>query len=218
MAAAAAAASAAGGEAPIQQEFSPPVPCRARRPAVEEARPAGADSGALVQWTLPRAPIHYEDFRLRALYETIPVPKQGPKRRRWLTCPSVQYELLARMTVDLPDCLEAAAVPGVERVALRLSNVMEGATADDIPPVVAWEWECCSPPYLGERDPHFHHQDARTERRVRQESGILVSATQVEGTQINISARRDKYVPTPTLWSALEVPCGFPARSPRVVV
>jgi len=73
---------------------------------------------------------------------------------------------------------------------LRLSNVMDGATVDDMPPVVAWEWACSSPPYLGNGDPHFHHQDARTERRVREASGILVRASQVESTQVHAWARR----------------------------
>jgi len=50
---------------------------------------------------------------------------------------------------------------------------------------------------------------------VRDASGSLVSATQVESTQIHVSARRDYYVPTPTWWSALEVPYEFPARMPR---
>ena len=121
------------------------------------------------------------------------------------------------MTADLLAILEAADAPWVERVALRLSHVMDAATADDIGPVVAWEWPCCSPPYLGERDPHFHHQDARSESRVREASGILVSAAQVESTEIHVSARRNYYVPTPTWWSAMEVPYGFPARMPRVV-
>jgi len=129
----------------------------------------------------------------------------------------VQYELPAGVTADLPALLEAADAPWVERLAVRLSNVMDEATAGDDTPVVAWEWACCSPPYLGERDPHFHQQDSRTERRVRDASGILVIATQVESTQIHVSARRDYYVPTPTWWSALEVPYGFPARMPRIV-
>jgi len=129
----------------------------------------------------------------------------------------LQYELPAGVTTDLPALLKAADVPWVERVASRLSNGMDGATADDIPPVFAWEWACCSPPYLGERNPHFHHQDARTERRVWEATGILVSAAQDESTQIHVSARRDYYVPTPTWWSALEVPHGSPARVPRVV-
>jgi len=119
------------------------------------------------------------ECRLRALYEAIPVPKQGPAWNRWLTRHPVQYELPAGVTSDLPDLLEAADAPWVERVAVRLSNMMDEATAGDAPPVVAWEWACCSPPYLGERDPRVHHQDARTERRVRDASGILVSATQV---------------------------------------
>jgi len=55
---------------------------------------------------------------------------------------------------------------------------MDEATAGDFPPVVAWEWACCSPAFLGESEPYFHHQDALTERRVRQASGILVSASQ----------------------------------------
>jgi len=129
----------------------------------------------------------------------------------------VQYELPAGVTADIPALLEAADALWVERVAVRLSNVMDEATAGDVPIVVAWEWACCSPPYLGERDPHFHHQDARTERRVRDASDILVSATQVESTQIHVSARRDYYVPTPTWWSAMEVLYGFPARMPRIV-
>ena len=70
---------------------------------------------------------------------------------------------------------------------------------------------------MGERDPHFHHQDARTERRVRDASVILVSATQVESTQIHVCAPRDYFVPTPTWWSALEVLYGFPAMMPRIV-
>jgi len=118
---------------------------------------------------------------------------------------------------NLPALLEAAHAPWVERVAVRLSNVMDEVTAGDVPPVVAWEWACCSPPYLGEKDPHFHHQDARTESRVRDASGILVRATQVESTQIHVSARRDYYVPTLTWWLALEVPYGFPAMMPRIV-
>ena len=81
------------------------------------------------------------------------------------------------MATDLSALQEAGDAPWVERVAARLSNVMDGATADDVPPVVAWEWACCSPPYLGETDPHFNHQDARTERRVREASGILVRAS-----------------------------------------
>jgi len=121
------------------------------------------------------------------------------------------------MTADLLALLEAADAPWVERVAVRLSNLTEEATAGDFPPVVAWKWACSSPPLLGERDPHFHHQDARTERRVRDASGILLSAPQVESTQINVSARQDYYVPTPTWWSAFEVPYGFPARMPRIV-
>jgi len=71
-------------------------------------------------------------------------------------------------------------------------------------------------PVLGEGDPHFHHQDARTERRVREASVILVRASQVESTQVYASARRAYYVPTPSWWSAMEVPFGFPARMPRI--
>jgi len=193
------------------------VPLRVRPPAVEEAGPAGAESGALVQWTPPHAPIQLGECRLRALYEAIPVPKQGPAWQRRLTRHPVQYELPAGVTADLPAALRAADAPWVERVTVRLSKVMDGATADEIPPVVPWKWACCSPPYLGERNPHFHRRDARTERRVREVSGILVSASQVDSTQIHVSARRDYYVPMPTWWSVLEVPYGFPARTPRVV-
>jgi len=103
----------------------------------------------------------------------------------------------------------------LERVTARLSNVMDGATADDVPPVVAWEWACCPPPYLGEGDRHFHHKDARTERRVRVASGILVRASQVESSQVHTSTRRAYYAPTPSWWSAMDVPFGFPARMPR---
>ena len=157
------------------------------------------------------------ECRLRALYEAIPVPKQGPAWQRWLTRHPVQYELPAGVTADLPALIEAEDGPWVERVAVCLSNVMAEATADDMPPVVAWEWTWCSPPYLGERHPHFHRKDARPERRVLEASGILVSDAQVESTQIHVSARRDYNVPTPTWWSALEVPCGFPERMPRIV-
>jgi len=52
---------------------------------------------------------------------------------------------------------------------------------------------------------------------VREASGTLVSAAQVESTQIHVSARREYYVPTTTGWSALEVTYGIPARMPRVV-
>jgi len=177
---------------------------------VEKADPAGVESGGPVQWTPPHAPIRLGECRLRVQYEAIPVPKQGPAWKRWLTRHPAQYELPAGVTADLPALLESANEPWVERVALRLTNVMDGVTADDIPPVFAWEWACCSPPYLGERDPHFHHQDPRPERRARKASGILVSAAQVESTQIHVSARRDYYVPTPTWWSALEVLTAFP--------
>jgi len=105
----------------------------------------------------------------------------------------------------------------VERAAARLCNVMDGVTADDVLPVVAWEWACSSSPYLGKGDFHFHHQDARTERRVREASGILVRASRVESTQVHASARREYHVPTPSWWSALEAPFGFFARLPRIV-
>jgi len=188
---AAAATTADGGEDIMKQDSPPPVPPRVRPPAVEEAGPAGAESGALAQWTPPHAPVQLQEWHLRALYEAIPVPKQGPAWQWWLTRLSVQYELPDGVMTDLPALLEAADAPLLERVASRLSKVMDGATADDIPPVVAWEWVCCSPPYLGERDPDFHDQDARTERHVREASGILVIAAQVESTQIHVSARRD---------------------------
>jgi len=41
------------------------------------------------------------------------------------------------VTTDLLALLEAGDVPWVERAAARLSNVIEGATVDDVPPVVA---------------------------------------------------------------------------------
>jgi len=105
----------------------------------------------------------------------------------------------------------------VERAAVRLSNIMDGATAEDVPPVVARKWACFSPSYLGEADPHFQRQDARTERRVQEASGNLVRASQVESTQVHASTRRAYYVQTASWWSALEVPFGFPARMPRIV-
>jgi len=108
-----------------------------RPPAVEEAGPAGAEAGALVQWTPPHAPSLLGEVRLRALYEAIPVPKQSPAWQRWLTRHPVQYELPAGVTADLPALLEAADAPWLERVVVRLSNVMGNATAGDIPPVVA---------------------------------------------------------------------------------
>ena len=91
----------------------------------------------------------------------------------------MQYELPVGVVTDLPVLLEAGDAPRVERAAVRLTNVMNGATADDVPPVVAWEWACSASPYLGEGDPHFHHQDARIECRVREASGVLVRASQV---------------------------------------
>jgi len=127
----------------------------------------------------------------------------------------VQYEIPAGVRTDLPALLEAADAPRLKRVAFRLANVMDGATADDNPPVVAWELACCSPPDLGKRDPHFHNQDARTERRVREASGILVSAAQVERTRTHVSVRRDYYVPTLSWWSVLEVPHGSREGAPR---
>jgi len=196
----------------MEQDSPAPVPRHVRAPEVDEAGPAGAESGALVQWTPPHAPIQLGECRLRALYEAIPGPKQGPEWQRWLTRHPVQYELPAGVTTDLPALLAAADAPWVERVASRESDVMDWVTADDIPPVVAWERACCSPPYLGERDPHFHHQDARTERRAREASRILVIAAQVKSTQIHVCARREFHVPTPTWWSALEVDHGFPAK------
>jgi len=49
----------------------------------------------------------------------------------------VQYELPAGLATDLPALQEAGDAPLVERVTVRVSNVMDGATADDVPPVVA---------------------------------------------------------------------------------
>ena len=133
----------------MEQDSPPPEPRRVRPPVVEEAGPPEAESGALVQWTPPHAPIHLGECRLRALCEAIPVPKQGPAWQRWLTRHPMQYELPAGVTADLFALLEAAEAPWVERVAVRLSNVMDEATAVEVPPVVAWEWACCSFPSLG---------------------------------------------------------------------
>ena len=105
----------------------------------------------------------------------------------------------------------------MERAAARLCNVINGITADDVPPVVAWRCTCSSPLYLGQGDPHFHLKDARTEHRVQEASGILVRASQVESTQAHALARRAYYVPTPSWWSAMEVLFGFLARMPRIV-
>jgi len=150
------------------QDSPSPAPRRVGHPTVEEAGPAEAESGALVQWTPPHAPIQLEECLLRALYEAIPVPKQVPAWQRWLKRHLVQYELPAGVTADLPALLETADALWVGSVALRMSDGMDGATAECIPPVFAWEWACRSRPHFGERDPHFQHQDSRTERRVRQ--------------------------------------------------
>jgi len=69
---------------PSGARIPPPVPRRVRPPAVEEAGPAGMELGARVRWRPPGAPIQLEECRLRALYEAIPVPKQGPEWQRWL--------------------------------------------------------------------------------------------------------------------------------------
>jgi len=53
------------------------VPRRVRPPEVDEAGPAEAEMGAFVQWIPPHAPSQSGESRLRALYEAIPVPKQG---------------------------------------------------------------------------------------------------------------------------------------------
>jgi len=71
------------------------------------------------------------------MYEAIPVPKQGPAWQGWLTRHPVQLELPAGVTTDLPAIIESAGLPWVKREASRLSNVMDGATADDILLVVA---------------------------------------------------------------------------------
>ena len=76
----------------MEQDSPPPGPRRVRPLAVGEAGPAGAESGALVQWTPPHAPSQLGECRLRALYEATPVPKQGPAWQRWLTRHPVQYE------------------------------------------------------------------------------------------------------------------------------
>jgi len=83
---------------------------------------------------------------LRALYTAIPVPQQGPAWQRWLKRHLLQEELPTGATTDLISLLEARDALWVERVAARLSNVMNGATANDVAPVVAWEWACCSHP------------------------------------------------------------------------
>jgi len=86
----------------MKQDSPPQVPRRVRPPAVEEAGPAVAETGALVHWTPPHAPSHLGECRLRALYEAIPVLKQGPAWQRWLTRHSVQFEVPAGVTADVP--------------------------------------------------------------------------------------------------------------------
>jgi len=189
-AAAVAATAALGdeGDDPMQQESHPPVPRRGRLPVVEEAGPA--KPGALVQWTPPNAPSQLRECRLRTPYSAISLLKQGRAWHRWLTRHPVQCKLPAGVVMALPALLEAGGAPWVQRAAARLSNVMDGATTVDVPPVVAREWACSFFSYLCKGDPHFHRQDARIERRVREASGILVRASQVKSTQVHASARR----------------------------
>jgi len=145
------------------------------------------------------------------------VPKQGPPWQRWVSRHPVQYKLPAGVKTDLPALVETADAQWPDHAASRPASEMERATADDIPPVVVSNWASCSPPYLGERDPHYHHHDARTERHLRDASGILVTVAQVWSTQIHVLAQRDNTVPTPTWWFVLEKPHGIPARMPCVV-
>jgi len=74
----------------MEQDSPPPVPRRVRPPVVEETGTAGAEPGALVQWTPPHAPSQLGECRLRGLYAVIPVPKQGPAWQRWLSRHPVQ--------------------------------------------------------------------------------------------------------------------------------
>ena len=136
----------------MEQESLKPVPRRGQFPAVEEGGLAGPR--ALVLWTPPAAPSPMGECRLRTLYFALPLPKQGLAWQLWLARHFVQYELPAGVAKDLPAPQEARDALWVERVAVRLSHVMDGATADDVPPVVASKWACCSPPYLGKGDPH----------------------------------------------------------------
>jgi len=95
----------------MEQESPSPVTRWVRPPEVEEAGPAGAEPWALVQWTPPHTPIQFGECRLRALYEAIPGPKQGPARQRWVTRHLLLYELPSGVTTDLPALLEAANAP-----------------------------------------------------------------------------------------------------------
>jgi len=74
----------------MEQDSPPPVPRRLCPPAVEEVGPTGAETRVLFQWTHPHAPSQLGECRLRALYEAIPVPMQGPAWQRRLTRHPVQ--------------------------------------------------------------------------------------------------------------------------------
>ena len=201
---------------PMEQD-PPPVP-RLPRPMVGGgAAPSGGAGAPLVPWHPRLAPTLLGACALKACYEAIAIPKQGPAWQRWLQRHPAHCELPAGVTADLPALLEAGDASVVTRVAALLESTMDEATVEDVTPVVSWDWACLSPPYLGEKDPHVHHHDVRAERRVREASGILVSASQVESTQIHAPNRQDYYVPTPTWWPEVDKPHGFPARMPRIV-
>jgi len=95
----------------MQQDPPPPVPHRVRPPAVEEAGPAGSESGALVQWPPTHAPSQSGEWPLRAFYEAISVLKHGQAWQRWLKRHPVQYELPPGVTADLPALLAVADAP-----------------------------------------------------------------------------------------------------------
>jgi len=167
--------------------------------------------------TPPPHPTGMKVGHLRDVYLAIPDVCHLDAWKRWCAQFPTQVEFPLGFKACLPALLEAEDEKGVMTAHCLLAAAPEDKEFDGQSAAVSWAWALLSPPYLAEADPHVNHAAARQEWLARDEHAYLLSAVQVEFTQVHRDMRPRYYSALPPWWSEVEVPFGFPMCMPRYV-
>ena len=168
-------------------------------------------------WTPPPHPTGMKVGHLRDVYLAIPDARRLDAWKRWCAQFPTQVEFPLGFKACLPALLEVGDEKGVMTAHRLLAAAPEDKEIDGQSAAVSWAWATLSPPYMAEADPHVNHAAARQEWLARDEHAYLLSAVQVEFTQVHRDMRPRYYATLPPWWSEVEVPVGFPACMPRYV-
>jgi len=154
---------------------------------------------------------------LRDVYLAIPDARRLDAWKRWCDQFPTQVEFPLGFKACLQALLEAGDEKGVMTAHRLIAAAPEDKEIDGLSAAVSWAWASLSPPYVAEADPHVNHAAARQEWLARDEHASLLSAVQVEFSQVHRDMRPRYYAALPPWWSEVEVPFGFPACMPRYV-